>query len=135
MSTATSEGPARSDARALVDRQISLWSSNLGDSEGLGDWHPDGLLLAPRGIRLTTSELPATINRWHLSFEGLTIEITDLFLSPEEDRLAIEWIWTSTRSADGVRQSVNDAIIVELDQQRIVRWSEYFDTHHSIEFE
>jgi limonene-1,2-epoxide hydrolase len=46
----------------------------------------------------------------------------------EGDVAAIEWTWSDTRRADGLRKSVDDAIVFIVRDEKIAYWREYFDT-------
>ncbi len=119
---------------ALLQRQITLWTTNRDDVGALDDWAPDGVLTAPRGVRLTRGELSGVIDGWHQQFADLRIELTSWFADAAHTRVALEWEWSVTRRTDGARSTTLDAIIVELRDLKIVRWAEYFDTHGSVEF-
>jgi len=127
----------RADGRitALLERQMSLWVSNRDDVGALADWAPDGVLTAPRGVRVTPEELLGVIDGWHRLFTDLRIELTSWFASGDRSRLALEWEWHVTRRSDGARSTTLDAIVVDLRDGRIVRWAEYFDTFGSVEFD
>ena len=46
----------------------------------------------------------------------------------EGDQGAAEWTWSETDRADGGRHTVEDAIIFELREDKLVSRREYFDT-------
>lgn len=129
------EGQYTDEHLDLVHRQISLWETNGEVAEGLADWLPDGVLEAPRGIRVEAADLPASIGEWHRSFRDLRIELVTLFVSSDSEWLAIEWTWTATRRRDGATGVTPDAIIVRLRNNKIASWREYFDTANSVEFD
>lgn len=119
---------------ALVRRQMRAWTD--GDVEGaVPDWAEEGVLTAPRGVRVRTADLPGVIRQWAEMFGDLEIGLRSLFASEDGRWLAIEWTWTVTRRSDGARGAAVDAIIAELDEDGlIVGWREYFDTFGSVEF-
>lgn len=119
---------------ALVQRQIALWTSNRDEVGALDDWAVDGFLTAPRGVIVPRDGLLDVIDGWHRSFTGLRIELTSWFTSADRCRLALEWSWHVTRRSDGMSSTTLDAIVVDLRDDRITRWSEYFDTFGSVEF-
>ena len=119
---------------ALLGRQMALWSDNRDDVGALDDWAPEGVLTAPRGVRVSRDELLGIIDGWHQLFTDLRIELASWFASADGSRLALEWEWHVTRRSDGERSITFDAIIVDLRGGKIVRWAEYFDTFGSVEF-
>ncbi len=131
----TPRGNYTADQLALVERQISLWVNNRDDVGAAADWLPDGILTAPRGVRLTAPEIAGVIDQWHQLFQDLHVDIAALFASDDGAWMAIEWSWHVTRTSDGVRSITPDSIIVELRDNKIVQWREYFDTFGSVEFE
>ena len=120
---------------ALIQRQMSLWIHNRDDFGALDDWAPDGVLTAPRGVRIPRDEVLGVINGWHELYTDLRIELTSWFASADHTRIALEWRWEVIRRADGAGSSTLDAIVIDLRERRIVRWAEYFDTYGSVEFE
>lgn len=119
---------------ALVRRQISFWETNNDKDGALADWLPEGVLTAPRGVREESGSLPAVVNGWHQMFGDLHVELVSLFGSADGTWLAIEWNWFVTRKSDGATGTTLDAIIVQLQNGKIVSWREYFDTFGSVEF-
>ena len=118
----------------LVRRQISLWETNSDEAGAVADWLPEGVLTAPRGVREQSGSLPAVVNEWHQHFGDLRVELVSLFGSADGQWLAIEWTWSVTRKSDGASGTTPDAIIVQLQDGKILSWREYFDTFGSVEF-
>ncbi len=119
---------------ALVRRQIALWETNSDDVNATADWLADGLLTAPRGVRVATAEILGVIAGWHREFRDLNVSLQSLVASADGTWLAIEWTWDVTRKSDGARSLTPDAIIVQLRDGKILQWREYFDTFGSVEF-
>lgn len=120
---------------ALVRRQISLWETNNDSMKASADWLPEGVLTAPRGIRVATADILGVITGWHDEFTNLKVDLRSLVASADGTWLAIEWTWDVTRKSDGARSVTFDAIIVELREGKILQWREYFDTFGSVEFD
>ncbi len=116
---------------AMLERQANAWKT--GDfSAASADWHPDGVLTAP-GNRVPYAALPETIRRFHSEYGDLDVTITNAFASADGSKLALEWLWTVTRRRDGARSSTPDAILVDLEDGKILSWREYFDTALAVE--
>jgi ketosteroid isomerase-like protein len=118
----------------LVNRQIELWVTNR-DTGATADWLAEGVLTAPRGVRVGTADLLSVIEGWHRLFRDLHIDVGSLVASDDGNWMAIEWTWRLTRRSDGATSLTPDAIIVELRDGKILEWREYFDTFGSVEFE
>ena len=117
--------------RALVIRQAQSWVT--GElAEALPDWHPDGVLTAPAG-RFPLATIPAAMAEFHALYVDLEIGITNVFANADGTRVAIEWLWTVSRRADGERSVTEDAIIADLVDGKILSWREYFDTATAVE--
>jgi len=117
--------------RALVDRQARAWEHNDFDLAA-GDWLPDGLLTSPGG-EFPAPVLRATMQEFHALYTDLVVTVTNVFASPDGSQVAIEWLWSVTRRADGARSTTADAIIVDLEDGKIKSWREYFDLAGSVE--
>ena len=120
---------------SLVRRQIELWEQNRDEVGALDDWATDGVLTAPRGVRVGAAAIPGVIDGWHTLFRDLRGDLTSLFATTDGQWVAIEWTWHVTRRSDGATSSTPDAIIVEMRNDKIVEWREYFDSFGSVEFE
>lgn len=117
--------------RMLLERQARAWVE--GDfSLAAADWHPDGVLAAP-GNRVGFADLPRTVVDFHRDYGELHVTITNAFASADGRKIALEWLWAVTRRSDGVRSATPDAIIVDLEDDRIRSWREYFDTANAVE--
>ncbi|MCX5478263.1 nuclear transport factor 2 family protein [Kaistia geumhonensis] len=117
--------------RAMLERQADAWKT--GDfTLASDDWHPNGVLTAP-GNRVPFDALAGTIRRFHDDFVDLEVTITNAFASPDGTKIAFEWLWTVSRRSDGARSATPDAIIVDLEDGKILEWREYFDTAAAVE--
>jgi uncharacterized protein (TIGR02246 family) len=119
------------DIEHMVERQARAWESNDPDL-ALGDWMPDGVLIAP-GARVSRDALPTAIADFHEQFGDLEVTIKNVFASNDGRQAAIEWDWAVTRKKDGERSVTHDAIIVSLIDGKISSWREYFDRLGAVE--
>ncbi|MCK6627985.1 MAG: nuclear transport factor 2 family protein [Anaerolineae bacterium] len=117
--------------RALVERQARAWERN-DFALAAGDWLPEGVLIAPAG-EWPADRLGQAMAELHADFTDLIVEIKNVFASADGGKVAIEWDWSITRKADGVRSRTPDAIIVDLVDGKIKSWREYFDLSGSVE--
>jgi limonene-1,2-epoxide hydrolase len=117
--------------RALVERQAKSWEDN-NFALAENDWLPDGVLVSPAGKWLA-HELQNEIAKFHREYTDLVVTIKNVFATRDGSRLALEWDWTVTRKADGMRGTTPDAIIAELEDGKIKSWREYFDLSSSVE--
>lgn len=117
--------------RELVERQARAWEGN--DFElAAGDWHPDGVLVSPGGA-WPIGKVREEMRKLHDAYRDLVIEVKNVFTSKGGHKLALEWDWTVTRKADGLRGTTPDAIIADLKDGKILSWREYFDLCGSVE--
>jgi hypothetical protein len=125
------ESDVSPELRALVERQAKSWEDNnfaLAES----DWLSDGVLVSPAG-KWFAHELEAEMAKFHREYTDLVVTIKNVFATQDGSRLAVEWDWTVTRRADGMRGTTPDAIIAELVDGKIKSWREYFDLSSSVE--
>lgn len=117
--------------RQLIDRQAQAWERQ-DFSIAAADWLPTAELVSPGG-RMTTNQLPAVIKDYFKHYRDVHVTVKHVFTSADESKVAIEWDWDVTRIRDGVRQVSHDAIIVDLRDEKIASWREYFDLGNSID--
>jgi uncharacterized protein (TIGR02246 family) len=118
-------------ARAIVERQARSWERN--DFElGAADWAPDGVLEAP-GVTVPFSRLRGAMEHFHEHYVDLQVVVKNVFVSRDGNRIGIEWDWAVSRRSDGARSVTNDAIIVDLEDDKIASWREYFDPATGVE--
>lgn len=117
--------------RALVARQARSWEEN---DFGLAadDWHIEGVLVSPGGS-WRTDELEEEMAKFHRAYTDLKVTTKNIFATADGSKLAVEWDWTVTRRADGVRGTTPDAIVADLEDGKILSWREYFDLSGSVE--
>jgi uncharacterized protein (TIGR02246 family) len=112
-------------ARALVERQARAWEQ--ADLAAIvADFAPDGVLISPGGRWQGHDALRRAAEAFFAAAADVQVVITRVLLDGDEG--AAEWTWSETSRADGQRHTVEDAIIFELRDDRIVYWREYFDT-------
>jgi ketosteroid isomerase-like protein len=125
------ESDVSPELRALVERQAKSWEDNrfaLAED----DWLPDGVLVSPAG-KWFAHELAGEMAKFHREYKDLVVTVKNVFATQDGSRLALEWDWTVTRRADGLRGTTPDAIIAELVDGKIKSWREYFDLSSSVE--
>jgi ketosteroid isomerase-like protein len=118
-------------ARALVERQARSWERNEFEL-GAGDWAADGILQAP-GVTVPFERLRGEMAHFHELYGDLEVDVKTVFTSTDGSRIAIEWDWAVSRRSDGERSVTNDAIIVDLVDDKIASWREYFDPAQGVE--
>ena len=116
----------RDELWAFLQGRARAWQ--IGDLEAIAaGYAPDVVLIAPGGIRLEgLAALRENNARYFAEYTDIRVELTRVIL--DGDQGALQWTWSETRRADGQRRSVDDAIIFELRDGKIVYWHEYFDT-------
>jgi ketosteroid isomerase-like protein len=115
----------------LILRQARAWIA--GDlALAAPDWSPRGVLTAP-GAVVPFDRLGRAIEEFHEGYRDLRITVTSAFAAPGGTLACLEWLWATTRRSDGARSVTADAIVVEIEEGRILAWREYFDTAGSVE--
>ena len=127
--------PTQAQIEALVDRQARSWERNEFELGAL-DWCEDGELTSPGGV-FPVPALRRALSDFHLLYRDLEVRVSNVFFAhdgaADKTRLAVEWDWTVTRRADGLRGTTPDAIIADLEGGKIHSWREYFDLSQSVE--
>ena len=113
------------EARALVERQACAWK-RADPAAIVADFAPDGVLISPRGRWRGHDALRRAAESVFAAVTDVQVVVTRVLL--EADQGAAEWTWSQTNRADGSRHTVEDAIIFELRDDKLVSWREYLDT-------
>ena len=113
------------EARALVERQACAWK-RADPAPIVADFAPDGVLISPRGRWRGHDALRRAAESVFATVSDVQVVVTRVLL--EADQGAAEWTWSETNRADGRRHTVEDAIIFELCDDKLVSWREYLDT-------
>jgi ketosteroid isomerase-like protein len=124
-SCALAAGAQQSAARQLVDRQARAWEKQ-DFTLAVSDWLPTAVLISPEG-KTAASDMPGSMKDYFKDFGDLHVTVKNVFVSPDGNKLAIEWDWAVTRKRDGMRGVSHDAIIVDLTGGKITSWREYYD--------
>jgi ketosteroid isomerase-like protein len=112
-------------ARRLVERQARAWEKQ-DFTLAAADWLPTAVLTSPEG-NTPAPEMPASMKGYFKDFTGLHVTLKNLIVSPDGNKLALEWDWAITRKKDGKRAISHDAIMVDLKDGKIASWREYYD--------
>lgn len=113
------------DAYQLVLRQAKAWE-NEDYVAGIADFAEDGVFISPGGRWQGHKAIQEAMQGFFKVSSDVKVEITRVFIHGNQG--AAEWTWHETRRDDGKRLSAQDAIIFELEGDKIVYWREYFDT-------
>ena len=117
--------------QAVVDRQLQSWLK-ADFSIAAGDWAPDGELISP-GAHLKKAEIQGAMTDYFKHFKDLHVVLKRIILSSDGKEAAIEWEWNAVRIRDGAKAHSPDCIVVDLENNKIKLWREYFDFGGSIE--
>jgi uncharacterized protein (TIGR02246 family) len=130
--TAYAQSAAQKAAfQAVVDRQLQSWLK-ADFSIAAGDWAPDGELISP-GAHLKKAEIQGAMTDYFKHFKDLHVVLKRIILSSDGKAAAIEWEWNAVRIRDGAKAHSPDCIVVDLENNKIKLWREYFDYGGSIE--
>jgi uncharacterized protein (TIGR02246 family) len=120
-----SMGLTREELRAFLVRRADAWRAR--DLEAImADYAPDIDYIFPAGRYHGTAELRQNNQRYLEAYTDIDVQLTRLIVDGEQG--ALEWTWSETRVSDGLRRSVDDAIVFVIRDRKIVYWREYFDT-------
>jgi uncharacterized protein (TIGR02246 family) len=118
-------GMTREELRTFLLRRARAWTEQ--DLEVImADYAPDIVYITPTGRISGTAQLRQNNTRYFQEYTDIQVDLTRLIVDGEQG--ALEWTWSETRVADGLRRSVEDAIVFIIRNRKIVYWREYFDT-------
>jgi uncharacterized protein (TIGR02246 family) len=111
------------EVHRLLLRRIRAWRDENLDAI-LADYADDIVHVSPYGRRVGAAAMRAVDARYLAEYTGFEVQLNRLIV--EGDEGALEWTWTETRRADGLRRSADDAIVFVLRGGKIAYWREYF---------
>ena len=112
-------------ARQLVERQAQAWEqANI--ELALADFAAEGVFISPGGRWQGHAQIRAAAQAFFATATDVKVTVKRVLLDGTQG--AVEWVWEETRREDGSRHQVEDAIIFELQDDKLIYWREYFDT-------
>lgn len=111
-------------ARDIVERMATAWIQ--ADIPAIVDlFAPDGVFISPGGRAEGHTAIAALATAFFAASLALTVTIRRVLVNGDVG--AIEWIWTETDPATNQRRTMEDAIVFELRDGKLIYWREYFD--------
>ncbi|MBV6623261.1 MAG: nuclear transport factor 2 family protein [Rivularia sp. (in: Bacteria)] len=112
------------DIQQIVERQAKAWE-NANSEAIIADFAEDGVFIAP-GISITGKEkIKKAAEDYFKGFKNTKVKITRIFSQGNQG--AVEWTWSDENKETGKKSQLEDAIIFELKDGKIIYWREYFD--------
>ena len=109
----------------MVERQAHAWEQADADA-ALADFASDGVLISPGGRWHGHIAIRNAMQEFFEKVTSVDVKVTRVLIAGDQG--AAEWTWSEIRQADGSRHTAEDAIIFELQNNKIIYWREYFDT-------
>lgn len=108
----------------IIARQVNAWQE--GNSEQIiTDFAEDGIFIAP-GKKITGKEaIQKAADDYFNMFSNTQITIKQIILA--ENKGAIEWTWQDKNRETGKISYAEDAIIFQLQNNKIIYWREYIE--------
>jgi uncharacterized protein (TIGR02246 family) len=112
------------EIKTIVDRQASAWES--GDVETIiADFAEDGLFIAAKKQFRGKQAIKTAAENYFSQYTTTKINIKRLII--QNNSGAIEWDWSDRNWQTGVVSNAEDAIIFELENNKIIYWREYIN--------
>ena len=119
-----SSPPPKSSIRQLVKRQARAWE-NADAATIVADFAEDALFIVP-GFRFEGRQaIKQAAEDYFAQFTDTTVTIKRIIV--QENEGAVEWIWSDVNKETSQRTDADDAIIFELQNDKITYWREYID--------
>ncbi len=117
--------PGASPLQQLVERQASAWEA--ADSERIiADFAEASIFVVPGSTFRGRQAIKEAAEGYFAEFTDTQIEIDRIIANGNE--VAVEWTWRDKQRETGETSYAEDAIIIELEEGKIVYWREYIDT-------
>lgn len=113
------------DIQTLIKQAREAWVAR--DAEALTQlFTTDGEIIVPGQRWRGQARIREEVTRFAQQYSDVKIEIRRIII--EDNQAAVEWYYEDTEKATGLRNKVDDVIVVDFKDGRISRWREYFDS-------
>ncbi|MEA5596229.1 SgcJ/EcaC family oxidoreductase [Rivularia sp. UHCC 0363] len=112
------------DIQELLQRQAQAWET-ANSQAIIADFAENGVFIAPGTSLKGREDIKKAAEGYFKEFTDTKIKITRIITSEKEG--AIEWTWSDTNKKTGKKSQIDDAIIFEIKDGKIIYWREYFD--------
>lgn len=110
--------------RQLIERQAKAWET-ANSEQIIADFAEDSLFVVPGSTLRGKPEIKQAAESYFKQFTDTQVTIKRLIVSGNEG--AIEWDWSEKDKETGKESKAEDAIIFELEGEKIKYWREYID--------
>lgn len=110
--------------RQLVERQAQAWET-ANSEQIIADFAEDSLFIVPGSTLQGKQEIKESAESYFKQSTDTNITIKRLIVNGNQG--AIEWDWHETDKETGKESKAEDAIIFELEGEKIKYWREYID--------
>ena len=109
----------------LVERQANAWET--GDSDKIiADFAEDSLLVVPGSTFRGKQQIKEAAEQYFAEFTDTKVTIKRIITNGNQG--AVEWSWSDRNKKSGEISQAEDAIMFELEAEKIKYWREYIDT-------
>ncbi|MGL6338399.1 MAG: nuclear transport factor 2 family protein, partial [Waterburya sp.] len=120
----TSSTMNQQEIKTIVDRQARAWETE--DVETIiADFAENGLFIAAKKQFKGKQAIKTAAENYFSQYTAIKINIKRLIVQGNSG--AIEWDWSDRDRQTGVIGNAEDAIIFELENNKIIYWREYID--------
>ena len=112
-------------ARSLIEGQVRAWCA--ADPDAIAAAFTDPCVFrAPDLLAETPEAVRKAAAGYFRDFRDTVIVVQRVIV--QGDSVCVEWDWTHTPRATGVRSTSQDAVVVELQGEKIAYWRGYIDS-------
>lgn len=120
-----SQNMKQEDIRTLIKQARKAWVARDADAL-IHLFTPDGEIIVPGQRWRGQAKIREEVTRFAQQYSDVKIDIRRIII--EDNQAAVEWYYEDTEKATGLRNKVDDVIVVDFKDGRISRWREYFDS-------
>ena len=116
----------RKQVLEIIHRQAKAWEN--ADIEAIGaDFADDAVLVVGKNVFNGKQEIKAIAQDYFNQFSDTQITIKRSIIDIENQRAAVEWDWQDKNRQNEELSYAEDAIILELKNNKITYWREYIE--------
>ena len=110
--------------KQIIERQVNAWETSDSDKI-IGDFAEDSLFIVPGSTFRGKQQIKEAAKQYFSEFTDTKVTIKRIIVNGNEG--AVEWNWREKNKITGEEYQAEDAIIFEMEKEKIKYWREYID--------
>lgn len=110
--------------KEIIEKQANAWET-ADSNKIIADFADDGLFIVPGSSLRGKQQIKEAADNYFAEFTDTKVTIKRIIVNGNEG--AVEWSWREKNKKTGEESLAEDAIIFEMEKEKIKYWREYID--------